>query len=130
MNRRVVDLLVAALTDGLIHPGDDTHPPTPISMPGFRTTGMTDEQAQEFVGNTATLLSEAIVALIEQTHQIIPTTDVTLLRQQAADAPDTARVISICTTPTADPVLQVTVDKYSDRVILPAAVIRKVAETL
>ena len=65
MNRRIVDLLAAAFTNGdMIHPGDDTRPATPISLPGFRTTGMPEDQARAYVGETATLLAEAITARI------------------------------------------------------------------
>jgi hypothetical protein len=69
-NKKIADLISNGLRTGLIHPGRDGSPPTPVLLPMFRTTGMPPELA-ELADETANLLAEAIVALIEEGSEII-----------------------------------------------------------
>ncbi len=128
MNQAAVDLIAAALPAGLCHPGDDTTSPRVIPLPGFRTTGMSDEQAQELVGQSATLVAEALVHLLEGEYEILPKTEATQLRQDAADAPDGTRIIKVKKTPNTPPVLELTVGK-SDEVIVPEVALKALCET-
>lgn len=91
---------------------------------------MSDEQAQEFIGQSARLVSEAFIALLELEFVIRPKAEDAQLVQAAADAPDGTRVINVCTSPIGEPVLQLTVGKSDDRVIIPANVLKKVGEKL
>ena len=128
MNRRIVNLIAEALPAGLTHPGDDHNPPALIPLPGFRATGMTDDQAAEFIGSTAKLLAEALVTLIEQDHEILARADVTQLRQDAAEAPDGIRVITVHEgTPLGPELMQLTIDK-TDHATIPTAVMRMLAK--
>lgn len=63
-NKKIADLITKGLREGLMAPGVDGGKPTPLVMPGFRTAGMPKEMS-ELVDETAVLLGEAIVALIE-----------------------------------------------------------------
>lgn len=63
-NKKIADLISNGLRTGLTHPGHDGGPPMPIVLPIFRTAGMPPEMG-DLVTETATLLGEAIVALIE-----------------------------------------------------------------
>ena len=63
-NKKIADLISNRLRDGLTHPGHDGGPPTPIALPFFRTAGMPPEMG-DLVTETANMLGEAIVALIE-----------------------------------------------------------------
>lgn len=63
-NKKIADLISNRLRGGLVHPGRDGGPPMPIALPLFRTAGMPPEMG-ELVNETANLLGEAIVALIE-----------------------------------------------------------------
>jgi hypothetical protein len=130
VNQAAVDLVARTLPHGLPHAGDDNTPPRLIPLPGFRTTGMTDEQALEFVGQSAKLVAEALVNLIETENEIVPKADIAQLRQDAADAPDGTRIVNLVTGPTSDPVLVLTVDKSSDRVLVPASVLKQVGASL
>ncbi|WAY18410.1 hypothetical protein OF855_24545 [Mycolicibacterium fortuitum] len=132
MNRADADLFASAFNAGaLYHPGDDTTPSRPIPIPGFRATGMSDDQATEMIGQAAKLWGEALAHFVE-THgkTIIDTTELAQLRAQAADAPDGTRIIQVATTPTSAPVLELPVKKTDDRVIVPATVLKKVADNL
>ena len=66
-NRAAAELIAKALPTGLPHPGDPGNhvAAAVVRLPGFNTAGMSAEQAQEFVGNFATLVAESIVNLIE-----------------------------------------------------------------
>lgn len=132
MNRADADLFAAAFNAGaLYHPGDDTTPSRPIPIPGFRATGMSDDQAAEMIGQASKLWGEALAHFVE-THgkTIIDTNELAQLRAEAADAPDGTRIIRILTTPTGDPVLELPIKKTDDRVIIPATVLKKVSENL
>lgn len=132
MNRADADLFASAFNAGaLYHPGDEQTPSRPIPIPGFRATGMSDEQAAELIGQAAKLWGEALAHFVEtQGKTIINTAELNQLRAEAADAPDGTRIIGIVTTPTGQPVLELPVKKTDDRVIIPAAVLKKVGEKL
>lgn len=132
MNRADADLFASAFNAGaLYHPGDDTTPSRPIPIPGFRATGMSDEQAAELIGQAAKLWGEALAHFVETRGKtIIDTAELNQLRAEAADAPDGTRIIRITATPTGDPVLELPVKKTSDHVVVPAAVLKKVGENL
>lgn len=120
------------LPQGLPHPGDpeNNQPPFVIPLPGFRSAGMSPEQASEFIGQSAQLWAEAIVHLIEGDFEILTKAEARQLREAAADAPDGTRIISIATTPNGEPVLQITVKKTDDRAIIPAAALKEAAKRL
>ena len=123
----VVALIANALPAGLIHPDRDGKP-TPIALPGFRITGMPDEQAQEFVGNAATLLAEALVHLIERDFDILPKHEAAQLQQDAADAPDGTRTIVVHELTTSGPeLLHLTVGKSTDHVAITTPAIKALA---
>ncbi|AIT14577.1 hypothetical protein PBI_CARCHARODON_69 [Mycobacterium phage Carcharodon] len=128
MSHTATQQVAQALTTGLPHPGDDNTPPRVIPMPGFRTTGMSDEQARELVGSSAQLVAEAIVhGVIETDHEILTKTEANELRQAAADAPDGTRVITVydrADHQRTTPLLTLTIGK-SDEVIVDAALLRK-----
>lgn len=63
-NKKIAELISNGLRNGLVHPGRDGGPPTPIILPLFRTAGMPPEMG-DLVNETVTLLGEAVVALIE-----------------------------------------------------------------
>lgn len=66
-NAAVAELIAKSLPRGLPHPGDPGNhvAAAVIRLPGFNTAGMSEAQAQEFVGNFATLVAESVVNLIE-----------------------------------------------------------------
>lgn len=130
MNQAAVDLIARTLPHGLPHPGDDNTPSRLVPLPGFRSTGMSDEQAEELVGQSSKIVAEALVNLLEAEFEILPKADVAQLRQDAADAPDGTRIISVYTGPTGDPVLMLPVKKSDDRVIIPASVLKQVGASL
>lgn len=63
-NKKIAELISTALRNGMTHPGREGGQPMPIVLPMFRTAGMPAEMS-ELVDETATLLGEAIVELIE-----------------------------------------------------------------
>ncbi|AII28266.1 hypothetical protein SEA_SMOOCH_28 [Mycobacterium phage Smooch] len=89
-NKKIADLIANGLRQGLVHPGKDGGPPTPVVIPMFRTEGMPNEMA-ELVGATADLLGEAIVELIETEgdSQIVSNTEV--IANRVANDDDAAR---------------------------------------
>ncbi len=91
---------------------------------------MGDEQAQEMVGAAAKVVAEALVHLIEQDYELMPKADAAQLRQDAADAPDGTRVITLFDR--ADhkretPLLVLTVGKTDD-VTIDKRQLRKLAQ--
>ncbi|AEL19985.1 hypothetical protein CL81_gp66 [Mycobacterium phage Charlie] len=128
MSHTAIQQVAQALATGLIHPGDENTPPRAIPLPGFRTTGMSEEQARELVGSSAQLFAEAIVrGVIEADHEILTKAEANELRQAAADAPDGTRVITVydrADHQRSTPLLTLTIGK-SDEVIVDAALLRK-----
>ncbi|OFB37961.1 hypothetical protein BA059_16830 [Mycolicibacterium sp. (ex Dasyatis americana)] len=131
-NQSFIDLLTQTFKAGsLPHPGDENRPPYAIPMPGFRGTGMSDEQAQEMIGMAAKNWAEALDHVVDVAGKtVIDKAELAQLRAEAADAPDGTRIIQVTTTPTSEPVLELPVKKTSDRVIVPASVLKKVGEHL
>lgn len=132
-NQQFIDLIAAALPH-LTHPGDDNTPPFAVQLPGLAVAGMPPAMAAQFAAdaghptvNTAQLVAEALAAVIDTTFDVLTKADATQLRQDAADAPDGSRVITIRTTPTRPPVLQITIGKTDDLTI-PAAILRAAAD--
>lgn len=95
-NRALVDALTRTFASGvLLHPGDGNTPPRPIPLPGFRTAGMSDEQAKEMVGEAAKLWAEAIEYAIGAEFDVLTKADAAQLRQDAAEAPDGTRIVTL-----------------------------------
>lgn len=125
-NQAAIDLFTQAFASGsLVHPGDENTPSRVIPIPGFRATGMSDEQAQELIGQAAKLWAEALAHHVEANGKtIIDTTELAQLRQDAADAPDGTRVITLHRGNTTTPaLLAITVGK-TDQVAIPDAALR------
>ncbi|MFD6197204.1 hypothetical protein ACFWE3_10920 [Mycobacteriaceae bacterium NPDC060252] len=79
----------------LLHPGDENTPPRPIPLPGFRTAGMADDQANEMVGEAAKLWAEAVASGIDAEFDVLTKADAAQLRQDAAEAPDGTRIVTL-----------------------------------
>ncbi|QGH77908.1 hypothetical protein SEA_KENUHA5_90 [Mycobacterium phage Kenuha5] len=121
--------------NNLVHPGDENIKPFPILLPGLRTVSVPPELAGQFAEeaglphlDTPKLVAEALAAAITQNYVILTREEAEQLRQKAADAPTGHRVINIRTTPTAPPVLSITIDKTSNDVIVPKRALRKAVE--
>ena len=90
-NKKIADSIANGLRSGtLVHPGRDGGEATPVVLPMFRTAGMAPEVAK-LVEGTAELIAEAIVAHIEEEHDIVekgftPPPD---------DDPDSVRVVTV-----------------------------------
>jgi hypothetical protein len=122
MNQAAVDLIARTIPVGLPHPGDDNTPPRVVPLPGFRATGMTDEQAEELIGQAAKTFAEAMVNLLEAEFELMTKADAAQLRQDAADAPDGTRIITLHRNDIAtEPVMTITLGK-TNQVALPDAV--------
>ncbi|ANN98189.1 hypothetical protein [Mycobacteroides abscessus] len=95
-NQPLVDLLARTFASGtLMHPGDGNGPARPIPIPGFRTAGMSDEQAKELVGESAKLWAEAIEHAIGTEFEALTKADAAQLRHDAAEAPDGTRIVTL-----------------------------------
>lgn len=95
-NQALVDVLTRMFASGvLLHPGDGNTPPRPIPLPGFRTAGMADEQAKEMVGEAAKLWGEAVASGIDAEFDVLTKADAAQLRQDAAEAPDGTRILTL-----------------------------------
>ncbi|BDY31399.1 hypothetical protein [Mycolicibacterium mageritense] len=126
MNQADATLFTRAFAAGaLLHPGDDKTPSRSLPIPGFRAAGMSDEQAEEMIGQAAKLWGEALAHYIHTNGKtIIETAELQQLRQDAADAPDGVRVIRIHQSNLNGPVvLELTIDKSNDAAI-PDTVLR------
>ncbi len=85
-NKKIAELIANGLRDGMMHPGREQGDPIPVLLPFFRTTGMPPEMA-DVVTETAMLLSEAIVALIETDHRVVEKGELEELHVAKAAAP-------------------------------------------
>lgn len=131
MNHAVVDFIARKLTTGLCHPGDENTPSRIVPLPGFRNTGMSDEQQQEFIGQAAKIVAEALYHEIDSFGAAISVTkaEVEQLRQDAADAPDGTRIVTLhCGSTNSPALLQLTVGK-TDQVVIPQAALNALKET-
>lgn len=126
MNQALVDLLTRTFKAGALpHPGDDNTPSFVIPIPGMRTAGMGNEQAQEMVGRAAKLWAEAISHVIGAEFDVLTKADAAQLRQDAADAPDGTRIIRGHRGTKMGPVIcELVIDKTDD-VALPEAILRE-----
>lgn len=123
MNQAVVDLLARTFARGVLpHPGDENTPSHLIPMPGFRAAGMSDEQAEKMIGAAAKEWAEAIESVIGGEFECLTKADAAQLRQDAADAPDGTRIITVYRDSDhqrQSPLWQFTLGKTND-VMIPA----------
>lgn len=96
-NQTITDRIAQALPQ-LVHPGDGKNGPIPLPGPMFRTNNIPTEQAKQFAedaglpsADIARLYAEAITALIETDHELLPKTDAEQLRADAASGVDRHR---------------------------------------
>lgn len=95
-NQLLVDLLTRTFAAGALqHPGDDNSPARVIPIPGFRSTGMPEEQAQEMIGQASKLWAEALASAIAAEFDVLAKADAAQLRQDAAEAPDGTRILTL-----------------------------------
>lgn len=127
-NQAVIDLIARTLPHGLPHPGDGANtPPRLVPLPGFRATGMSDEQADEMIGKSAQVIAEALTNLIETDYEILTKADIAQLRQDAADAPDGTRILRAHRGNITGPIIcELVIDKTDD-IALPEAILREVS---
>lgn len=131
MSQAVIDFIAQKLRTGLCHPGDSNTPSRIVPLPGFRNTGMSDEQAEEFIGQAAKVVAEALFHEIDSFGAAIGITkaEVEQLRQDAADAPDGTRVVTLhCGNVNSPALLQLTVGK-TDQVVIPKAALNALKDT-
>ncbi len=88
-NAPIAQLIAQHLPAGLPHPGDPTtgQPPVNLPLPAFRTTGMNAELAEQ-INNTAVLIGEAIVNLVETKGDSEIVSKAELQKLRTADIPD------------------------------------------
>ncbi|YCU51228.1 hypothetical protein ACRYGS_20855 [Mycobacteroides abscessus] len=95
-NQTLVDLLTRTLASGALpHPGDANSGPRVIPIPGFRATGMPEDQAQEMIGQASKLWAEALASVIDTEFDTLTKADAAQLRQDAAEAPDGTRILTL-----------------------------------
>ncbi len=84
----VAELIANALNTGLVHPGDPSKgiKPKPIALPFGRKASMPQEYS-DLMDATVKLLSEAIVALIEEGHEIVPREEAVVMRRAVGEGP-------------------------------------------
>ena len=133
MNSSVVALLAEHFPKGLWHPGDPANdvPPKALPLPGLAHSGLPDDQAAQFAreaglpdGDVPKLLAEAIVALIETDHEIVPRVELEQLKAEAAtiDQPVSGQSVDVVcgcnkTQPLLQPVLGRRVIQVSGRML-------------
>ena len=123
-------MIAGGFRTGFPHPGDEQTPEHLIPLPGFRDTGMSPEQSEEFIGATATLAAEGVVNLIESRFEMIDKDEAQRLRLIAAEAPEGYRTIHIH--PDArykDAVLVITIGN-DDHKVVPATALRAALDAL
>ncbi len=129
-NQALVDLLTRTFAAGALpHPGDANMGPRTIPIPGFRATGMPDEQAQEMIGQAAKMWAEALASVIDAEFDALTKADAAQLRQDAAEAPDGTRIVTLwdrADHQRTNPLLVLTVGKTDD-VTIDARLLRKLA---
>lgn len=127
-NQLLVDLLTRTFASGALpHPGDTNSGPRAIPIPGFRSTGMPEDQAQEMVGQAAKLWAEALESVIDTDFDVLTKADAAQLRQDAAEAPDGTRIVTLYDRTDhqrANPLLVLTIGKTDD-VTIDARQLRK-----
>lgn len=128
MTRLLIDLLTRTFAAGALqHPGDENSGPRVIPIPGFRSTGMPDDQAQEMIGHAAKLWAEALESAIDAEFDVMTKADAAQLRQDAAEAPDGTRILTLFDLRDHHrntPLLVLTVGK-TDEVMIDARQLRK-----
>lgn len=122
-NPLIAQRIAQQLREGsLTHPGnpDTGVPPKPLMMAAFRSAGMPQQQA-ELVNKTVDLIGEAIVAAIEETHDIVPHGEVAIMQAAVDENPPKRRTISVhcrCDRRREDPLMMITVDAVEPMVVI------------
>lgn len=86
-NKLIAERIAHGLRNGLVHPGDQANgiPPKSLSLP-FRTVGMPKEMA-DLVDATVKAIGEAVVAVIEEDHELVPRGEAVTMRAAVGKAP-------------------------------------------
>jgi hypothetical protein len=127
MNLAAVALIVKCLTEGVMHPGDqskDQPAKLLIPLPGFRASGLTPEQAAHFANeaglpdnDAAKLYAEALVNAIETVGglTLVAHTELEQLRTEAATLEDvnpSAPTVAVhCTCNRRTPIISISVGR-------------------
>lgn len=120
-NEKIAKLIAQRLREGMVHPGRDGGPPTPLALALFSTAGAPPEMV-ELVTSTTELLGEAIVALIETEGrcEIVDRDQVAELRIADQAAPRRQVLLHCrCDKDSTDPLAVLTVTN-SPRVVVDA----------
>lgn len=134
-NARAATLIAERLPTGIPHPGADGQKPFMVTLPGLRSTGIPPEMAAQFAQaaglphtDTPKLVAEAVVNLLETDGQmtIIDNADLAQLRQDAADAPDGTRIMTLRCTCHGREVFQLVIGKGDRATIDPGLLARAV----
>lgn len=127
LTNQAVDLLTRKLVDGLTHPD---YPEATMPLPGLAGRGIPPEMAKHFAeeaglptDNAPRLMAEAIVHVLTTQlaggSTLIPNAELEELRQNAADAPDQARIVPVpCSC--GKPLVELTLDR-AGRVTAPGS---------
>ncbi|WP_232784693.1 hypothetical protein [Mycobacteroides chelonae] len=95
-NQLLVELLTRTFAAGALpHPGTGNGQPQVIPIPGFRSAGMSDDQAQAMIGEASKTWAEALDYVIGTEFEVLTKADAAQLRQDAAEAPDGTRIITL-----------------------------------
>lgn len=107
----------------LEHPGDGTHEPRPIVLPIFRHNAVPPEMREQFANEAGLptsdinrLVVEAIIALIEQTHQLVPNAEAATMRQAVTENPARHRQLGVVCRVCGNPIFRINVDVENPRV--------------
>jgi len=106
----IVDLIVAALSGGLVHAGDakENDPVKILGLPAFRAAGRPPEEAKLITTGT-TMIAEAIVQLIEVDHEIVARNELALLRESHEPTGPVVAVHCRCDGTRTDPLAVLTI---------------------
>lgn len=111
-NKLIAERIAHGLRNGLIHPGDPANdlPPKNLVLP-FRTVGMPKEMA-DLVNETVKAISEAVVAVIEEDHELVPRGEAVTMRAAIGGNPlPNAREVAVhcrCDKARKDPLMILT----------------------
>ena len=91
---------------------------------------MGDDQADQMIGQAAKIMAEALVHLLETEYELLRKSDAQQLRQDAADAPDGTRIVTVHRGSMNGPeLLALTIGK-TDHVALPEIALKALRETV
>lgn len=107
----------------LEHPGDGKHEPRPLVLPIFRANAVPPEMRDQFASEAGLptsdinrLVVEAIIALIEQTHTLVPNAEAAVMRQAVTENPARQRQLGVVCRSCGNPLFRVNVDVENPRV--------------